>query len=222
MAILGTVRGLCLPWSGRGFGLVGASSRLMEQFDRTAFDRHLKSKPIIGAKVSHRTWLGDSSDCLRVWTDDRGLWCEIKIPNTHSGREAKRDIESGRLKGFSIGFGELDYRWVPSGRPDSSKVKLVTQAELREISVCESPAYLDTTTHFRWTPETISTPTVNVPAARIAPARRQPDIFETTRVMPPGCGDRTTRAESEHRRLGVLWHKARMNLCPEYAATHSL
>ena len=235
MDILGTVEGLALPFEGESFAWLrghGWPDATMEQFDPAAFDASLASRKNVKALLSHdhNVFLGDTANQgLTIWTDRRGLWFRLNIQDTQAGRTAYRKLQSGELCGCSVGFGELDYDWVPSGRPDSSKVKLITKGELRELSICKNPAYHRTEMFFTWKPARQSVAAATATAATSRPATRRdgPEPFyETTSLFPRGCGGRANGSrswierESQHRRLGVLWHKAKLNLEPGYSLLH--
>ncbi|MCE5267225.1 MAG: HK97 family phage prohead protease [Planctomycetaceae bacterium] len=163
MIYLGTVTALAVPWESNSFAWIGGdgwdSGGEMEMFRRGAFGdsldtatvrslvNHCKSAPLGGTDEGN----------LRVWQDASGVWFSLEIPDTPAGREARRQLDAGELCGASISFCADGYEWQPSGRPDSSKVKLVTRATLSEISLTGRPAYHATKTHFRWLPYATAT-----------------------------------------------------------------
>ena len=225
MDILGTAEGLALPWAGQSFAWLhgdGWHNATMEQFRKSAFDDFLKTHSTVEARISHKNCLG----LARVWASDKGLMCSIGIPDNSLGVETRSRIEKGELCGFSIAFDDPEWRWIDAGRSDSSKIKLITRAALREISLCARPAYHQTQRFFSWKPARQS---VAATAATPRPAtRRDPDNFEYTTKYPFDL-DRATPEQvrrfgrqKEARRMDVLYHLAKLNLDPQYAATHSV
>jgi HK97 family phage prohead protease len=50
-------------------------------------------------------------------------------------------IESGDLAGASVGFIALDQQWLPAAEADGMATRLITEAALVELSICNVPAF---------------------------------------------------------------------------------
>jgi HK97 family phage prohead protease len=117
-----------------------------EAFSCHAFDNVLKRNDNVRALLEHMPGqrLGDTADGgLVLASNSDGLWARVYLPDTGSGREALRGIQAGELRGASIGFNALDWGWAGSyGNRNLRKV--VTDAKLIEVSLCQNPAYRET------------------------------------------------------------------------------
>ena len=124
-----------------------------ERIARGAFERTLSTDAEVLAFVDHDSGklLGRRSvGTLRISDSDAGLAFEVDLPETTLGRDVLALAERGDLGGMSFGF------VIPKGgeRRDGN-VRLLTQIDLREISVVSSwPAYDGTRVEARnWHPE---------------------------------------------------------------------
>ena len=82
-----------------------------------------------------------SAGTLRLSEDTKGLAIEIDLPDTSDGRDVGVLIERGDLKGMSFGFSVTHDEWDETLDPPRRTIHAV---ELREVTVCASPAYDDT------------------------------------------------------------------------------
>ena len=217
MNSVGRVVGLAMPFRNE-FAIVDRG--LMEQFDAGSLTESLRSGRTVTAFINHckSAPLGSTlGGELKLWTDRRGLWFSLDLPDIPAGREAARRLSAKELRAASIGFKLLDWRWLPLGKPGSEKVKLITRATLNEVSLAGQPAYGATAWHFRWyptnisptPPQTIRSPSHPQATTQTPPrsARRHNKVIETTR-RPGACSSRVDDDEIDHegihRRRGLL------------------
>ncbi|MGE0181987.1 MAG: HK97 family phage prohead protease [Parvularculaceae bacterium] len=114
-----------------------------ERIARGAFAETIRSDAEVLAFVDHDAGklLGRRSvGTLRLSDSDEGLAFEIDLPETTLGRDVLALAERGDLGGMSFGF------TVPkSGERRDGNVRVLTQIDLKEISVVSSwPAYQGT------------------------------------------------------------------------------
>lgn len=82
------------------------------------------------------------SGTLRLSEDDKGLRCEIDIPNTTDGNDLWELVERGDLSGMSFGFHVTKQEWDETVDPPARTIQVV---QLIEVSAVAWPAYDDTT-----------------------------------------------------------------------------
>lgn len=82
-----------------------------------------------------------SSGTLRLSEDAKGLAIEIDLPDTSDGRDVAVLVTRGDLKGMSFGFCVTHDEWDETVTPPRRTIHAV---DLREVTVCASPAYDDT------------------------------------------------------------------------------
>lgn len=115
----------------------------IETIGRQAFDSAITGD--VRALIDHDTGrvIGRTkSGTLRLTTDDKGLRCEIDVPDTTDGNDLWTLVERGDISGMSIGFSVTRQEWDDTG--DEMK-RTILDVELYEVSACAFPAYEDTT-----------------------------------------------------------------------------
>lgn len=109
-----------------------------------AFSKHLRTDPDVRALVEHDSakLLGRTrSGTLILADDDRGVHASIDVPNTTLGHDVAESVKRGDIDGMSFGFRTLTDKWnMENGTP----TRTVLEAELYEVSLTGTPAYLDT------------------------------------------------------------------------------
>ena len=128
---------------------------LRERIARGAFERTLSSDAEVLAFVDHDAakLLGRrSAGTLLLSDSDEGLAFEVDLPDTTLARDILALAERGDLGGMSFGF-----RVPKGGERRDGNVRVLTQVDLREISVVSSwPAYEGTRLEARDMPGTAS------------------------------------------------------------------
>jgi uncharacterized protein len=82
-----------------------------------------------------------SAGTLRLKEDQRGLAIEIDLPDTSDGRDVGVLVKRGDLKGMSFGFCVTREEWDETRVPPRRTIYAV---DLREVTICATPAYDDT------------------------------------------------------------------------------
>lgn len=109
-----------------------------------AFANSLRAGNDVLALYSHEVdrLLGrSSSGTLRLKEDTKGLAIEIDLPDTTDGRDVGVLVQRGDLKGMSFGFVVTKQEWDETVDPPQ---RTIYEVDLREVTVCATPAYDDT------------------------------------------------------------------------------
>ncbi len=112
-----------------------------EQFTPGAFAGYLASGNDVRCLFEHdyTQLLGRTrSGTLILSEDDTGLRFELTPPNTQLGNDVLELVERGDIEGMSFGFRALKENWDITQSP---YLRIVTAAELREITITSLPAY---------------------------------------------------------------------------------
>ncbi|MBR0903358.1 HK97 family phage prohead protease [Bradyrhizobium liaoningense] len=145
MSDAGIISGYAIRWADRA--TIGS---FQEQFDPSAFEEHLSTKPDLVALWSHQDDrpLGRVSNrTLRVNADTTGLrYTLFPDPASPLGQEAIASVRSGLVHQVSIGFWPDEEEW--SWADEDTPLRTITRAELREVSLVTWPAYQDTSAHY--------------------------------------------------------------------------
>lgn len=121
----------------------------MERIRPGAFAASLEAQENVYALVQHNREkvLGRRGAGTLTLTDDaKGLFVEIKPPNTEYARDAIESIDRGDTDGMSIG---MDMQDAPIGIEDGQLVRTVNRASLGDVSVATFAAYPGTTIALR-------------------------------------------------------------------------
>lgn len=103
---------------------------------------HDSSKPL--GRVGNGT--------LKLWQDAQGVHGEVTLPDTQAGKDALELLKRGDVHNCSFGFRVSGERWQDG--PDGIPIRLVTAAELLEVSLVTFPAYSSTSAgarEYSWT-----------------------------------------------------------------------
>lgn len=141
-----TVSGYAVKWGLRSHKI---ANRFFEVFQRGAFADALKSKDI-RALWSHDTSkvLGRMKNgTLRLEEDEVGLRFELDLPNNTLGNDTFESIQRGDIDGVSFGFKAIEQHW--NRRLKEGPERIISKAELFEISPVGFPAYPDTSVSVR-------------------------------------------------------------------------
>lgn len=82
-----------------------------------------------------------NSGTLSLSEDDRGLYFEIDLPDTSTGKDLMKSIERGDINQCSFGFYPVEETWNYDTEPAH---RTLVEVELFEISIVSLPAYDDT------------------------------------------------------------------------------
>lgn len=74
--------------------------------------------------------------------DEVGLYFEANISKTSWGKDAYTLVKDGIISGLSFGMRVLNSHWVKS--VNGTNIRIITEVELREVSVLKTPAYAST------------------------------------------------------------------------------
>ncbi|MCK1322763.1 HK97 family phage prohead protease [Bradyrhizobium sp. 156] len=146
MSHAGIISGYAIRWS----DTANIGGIFLERFDASAFDHCLAGNPDIVALWSHQDDrpLGRVSNrTLRVKVDSTGLWYTLSPdPTSPLGQEAIASTQSGLVHQVSIRFYPEEESW--SWADDETPLRVVTQAELIEVSLVTWPAYKNTSANY--------------------------------------------------------------------------
>lgn len=140
-----TVVGYAVKWNLRSHKI---ANRFYEVFQKGAFSEALE-KNDIRALWSHDTAkvLGRiKNKTLRLEEDDIGLRFELDLPSTTLGNDALESVQRGDVDGVSFGFRTIKQDW---DRRSSEITRIISKADLKEISLVGFPAYPDTEVSLR-------------------------------------------------------------------------
>lgn len=114
-----------------------------------AFSKSLASGKNIRALWQHDigVLLGTTqAKTLRLAEDTRGLKFELDLPATSAGKDLAVLVERGDVGGCSFGFHVIEDRWERRGE---SWLRELVAVDLQEVTLTESPAYLNTSVALR-------------------------------------------------------------------------
>ena len=118
---------------------MGADS--WERIDRNAFDAALETPEDVALLWNHDTskpMARVRAGNLRIYADDVGLGFEATLPDTAVSRDAVSLIRSGVVSQCSFGFHVRGERYEKA--PDGKPLRVITDANLVELSVVTFPA----------------------------------------------------------------------------------
>lgn len=136
------IRGLAVPYDQESEDLGG----YVEVIRKGAFSESIRSDRDMRADVEHdtRTKLGRRSKGTLAFSEDgRGVWAEITIPNTTTGKDALEEVRNGLLDAMSITF----LREPISAKfeeKDSVVYRTITKGVLTGVTLTAFPAYPQT------------------------------------------------------------------------------
>ncbi|MDA9409987.1 HK97 family phage prohead protease [Bradyrhizobium sp. CCBAU 45384] len=146
MSDAGIISGYAIRWSDSA----NIGGLFFERFDPSAFDAFLAASPDVVALWSHQDDrpLGRVSNrTLRVKADTTGLrYTLFPDPTSPLGQEAIASVRSGLVHQVSIGFWPDEENW--SWADEETPLRVITKAELRELSLVTWPAYQDTSANY--------------------------------------------------------------------------
>lgn len=151
------------PWPG-----------LRESFEAGAFAEFLAGDPDVFACYQHDTTqlLGrTSSGTFRLSEDERGLAYELDLPDTTLGRDVRKLVERGDLRGVSICFHAEEEAFEEL--PEGALRRTIHRASLYEISIVTDPAYRNSTAGFRSAQEALQEIRDKAQAAQRAATQRR-------------------------------------------------
>jgi len=85
---------------------------------------------------------------LNLREDNHGLYFELSLPDTQTGRDAYTSIKRGDVTGMSFGFSVDGEEWL-KGKDGQPHVRTLTKINLFEISPTAFPAYEQTSVQAR-------------------------------------------------------------------------
>ena len=119
-----------LGWYRESFAKGAFADSLKEDDQRALVDHET-------AKVIGRTAAGT----LRLSEDDKGLKCEIDLPDTTYAADLRKCVERGDVDGMSIGFIVQKEERTAREEGEDNDLWTVTKAKLLEVSAVTFPAY---------------------------------------------------------------------------------
>jgi Escherichia/Staphylococcus phage prohead protease len=144
------VRGDTLQGYASVFDTTALVNGVYETVARTAFDEALKTSDA-AFTLNHEPsqLLGrQSSGTLSLFTDERGLGFEVKLPNTTLGNDVRELVARGDLNGASFAF--IPNKVSRGVAPDGKRVVTHTSVRaLLDASVVTRPAYEGTVVALR-------------------------------------------------------------------------
>lgn len=108
-----------------------------------AFSRCLKNNPDVRALVDHESSkiIGrTTAGTLRLSQDNKGLRCEIDLPDTQLGRDTYTSVQRGDLSQMSFGFCAVDENIVPTSDAPGI-LRELHDVDVFDVSVVTYPAY---------------------------------------------------------------------------------
>lgn len=122
----------------------------VEQVDPNAFNKSLADAAEVLGRFNHSDdgLLGTTSaETLRLGVDGTGLWYEIDLPDTTTGRDVKALAERGDLRFSSFAFRTMDDEWGYTN--EDFPLRTLKAVQLVDVAPVVNPAYRDTTTGLR-------------------------------------------------------------------------
>tara|TARA_R110000782_G_scaffold167129_9_gene259358 strand:+ start:90783 stop:91382 length:600 start_codon:yes stop_codon:yes gene_type:complete len=120
---------------------------------------------------------------LRLNEDERGLACEIDLPDTNDGRDMAVLIKRGDITGMSFGFIVTKQEWDETVDPP---VRTIQAVDLHEVSIVAFPAYQDTEIALR-------------SSQAVVELRKRTDIARTAAAAQARDAYSRRKAEAEHK-----------------------
>lgn len=122
----------------------------VEQVDPAAFNKTIADGVEVLARFNHSddALLGTSlAETLRLGTDGTGLWYEVDLPDTSTGRDVKALAERGDLRFSSFAFRTMEDDWGYT--TEDFPLRTLKAVQLVDVAPVVNPAYRDTTTGLR-------------------------------------------------------------------------
>lgn len=117
------------------------------------FDRALKEKQDVRALFNHdpNFVLGRTkANTLTLRDDDKGLFVEVKIPDTQVGRDVLTSVRRGDVSGMSFAFTVKESKWTQVSEKDALDLReLIEIDNLFDVGPVVYPAYSQTTAQAR-------------------------------------------------------------------------
>jgi hypothetical protein len=139
------IRGYAVTWEPYTMG-----PDSWERIERSAFDAALESPEDVALLWNHDTskpMARVRAGNLRIFTDETGLGFEATLPDTAVSRDAVSLIRSGVVSQCSFGFHVRGERYEKA--PDGKPLRVITDANLVEISAVTFPANPSTSVEAR-------------------------------------------------------------------------
>lgn len=143
---LGTIFGYAAVFNSRSQDMWG----MVELIKPGAFKKSLERGDDIRALFNHdssKLLARRSSKTLSIKEDDKGLYCEIDVPDTSLGNEVRQLVLRGDLDGQSFGFSTIKDSWDKD--PDGRYLRYLEEVDLFDVGPVTYPAYLATTAEAR-------------------------------------------------------------------------
>jgi HK97 family phage prohead protease len=121
----------------------------------SAVDRTIRSGANVDALVDHRretsTILGSTDSGLLKQRKDasKGLYIEVRPPDTAAARDLLTVVKAGLVKGMSFAFRVVAGGQVWDEEADGGLLRTITDMEYSEVSFVVNPAYLGTSVNAR-------------------------------------------------------------------------
>lgn len=122
----------------------------VEQVDPNAFNKSLADATEVLGRFNHSDdgLLGTTpAETLRLGVDGTGLWYEIDLPDTTTGRDVKALAERGDLRFSSFAFRTISDDWGYTA--EDFPLRTLKVVALVDVAPVVNPAYRDTTTGLR-------------------------------------------------------------------------
>jgi HK97 family phage prohead protease len=122
----------------------------VEQVDPAAFTKTLADAGEVLGRFNHSNdgLLGTTTaETLRLGVDGTGLFYEIDLPDTTTGRDVKALAERGDLRFSSFAFRTLEDEWGYTN--EDFPLRTLKTVQLVDVAPVVDPAYRDTTTGLR-------------------------------------------------------------------------
>jgi len=116
----------------------------LEMIEEGAFAECLSHKPDIRCLWQHDpsyVFGRTVNNTLQISEDERGLWYDCLPPETTWAKDAVETIRRGDVNQSSFAFMSVDERWE---KKDGQMVRIITRAEVFDVSPVTYPAYSDT------------------------------------------------------------------------------
>jgi uncharacterized protein len=121
-----------------------AKSSFVERVKSKTFQKALEKNSNVEVRFNHRRGLGSTSENLKLYEDNIGLYAKATITDDEIIQKAKK----GELRGWSFGFTTNKDQWEDIG--DDLQRRTLEDIDLAEVSILtDNPAYIATSIEMR-------------------------------------------------------------------------